>query len=419
MKICIFCRYFYPHIGGNETQAMNLALQLIEQGVEVLVITARHDKTLPKFEQYQGINIYRVRYLSLYKLARNILTSIKSKLHKTPAEATDSPDSSNTAQVSAARNMFRRVNKLVEEYTFMWSATSSMRKNQDKFDLIHSQMLLNYGYMALRAGGKLHKAVLIKDATLGGLSLVELQPFVDKKRELLRTKGNFVAISSMIAENFKTQGIKDNQIFKITNGIDISGIEKKDNFEAEANTVLFAGNFWQGEIKGLDVLIRAIGLVVQTNPSVKLRIAGKGNENIYKALAIRYGCANNVEFLGQVKNMDPEYRRNAIFVLPSRQEGMSNSVLEAMSYGMPCIVTDVSGVRDQIDNGTEGLIVPVENFTAMADAMRFMLNNPQQARQMGQKAKIKVIEKFDMRVVTQQIINVYQNLIATNGTTRP
>ena len=414
MKICIFCRYFYPHIGGNETQAMNLALNLIKQKIKVIVVTARYDKILPKFEQYNGIDIYRVNIFSPYKIAQNILQHFKTQLYKTPTKIINNNDDSHT-KISTIRYIFRWINNLSEEYSFMWNSTNLMRKNCNKFDLIHSQMLCNYGYMALRAGRKLHKAVLIKDATLGGLSLVKLQPFVSKKRELLKTQGHFVAISSMIADNFQKQGIKNNQIFKITNGIDISKIETKNNFKADTNSILFAGNFWQGEIKGLDILIKAIGIITQTNKSVKLRIAGQGNKYIYITLAKQCDCLNNIEFLGQIKNMDIEYRKNAIFVLPSRQEGMSNAILEAMSYGMPCIATDVSGVRDQINHRIEGLIVPVNNHIAMANAINFMLEHPREAREMGLNAKRKIINKFDMEVITKQTINVYQKLITDNG----
>ena len=107
-----------------------------------------------------------------------------------------------------------------------------------------------------------------------------------------------------------------------------------------------------------------------------------------------------------------------LFVLPSRQEGMSNATLEAMSYGMPCVVTDVSGSSDQIENGKEGLIVPVESFQDMANAICYLLDNPERAKEMGQAAKHKILEKFDIAVLARDVVDVYCRLISQMNNNR-
>lgn len=407
MKVCLFSRHFYPHVGGNETQTMLLALELIRQGIKVMIVTGRIDQSYSKYEEYKGIKIYRVSCTPLYSFIKKILVLKKRKRVSSGSEIGDISNSS-----SFIRNRIVNLISLLDQYIFMWNSFKVLKRHKNEYDLIHSQILLNYGYMALCAGLRNQKPVLIKDASLGGLDNISLKPNVNKKREKLRKFAYFVAISSKIASNLLQQGVPKRRIFRITNGVDIENIALKNNLDASPNTILYVGNFWQGQIKGLDVLLQALGIVVQTNPDVKLLVAGKGNINCYRKIAFEHNCDRNIEFLGQVMDMDKLYRSCMIFVLPSRQEGMSNATLEAMSFGMPCVVTDVSGSSDQIENGKEGLIVPVEKFQEMAKAICYLLDNPERAKEMGQAAKNKILEKFDITVVATDIIGIYYQLIS-------
>lgn len=415
LRICLFCRYFYPHVGGNETQAMNLALELINNGHKVMIVTGKPDETYKDYEFYKGMHIYRVKFYSIYKVYSLFVNIFRRGLRSDVAQSKMSITSSSSQQTKT-KSLFRqkvvKINEWVEHYTFMIATTNFLKKHKGEIDLIHSQMLYNFGYMALRAGKMINKPVLIKDASLGGLAKVNLQPKVLSKREFLRKNGYFVAVSTQIAENFQSQGIEKSRIAQIYNGIDITEIDKRNNDNAYPETILYVGNFYQGEIKGLDILIMAMSKVVVKFPSVILNVAGKGDIDFYKTLAKQYGCENNINFLGSVSDTSSLYRNNAIFVLPSRQEGMSNAVLEAMSYGMPCVITDVSGARDQIEDRLEGLVVPIGNFDVLADALSFMLANPQEAKHMGSLAKRKIIKCFDMKVIARQIINIYRKLLS-------
>lgn len=407
MKVCLFCRHFYPHVGGNETQTMHLALELIKQGIEVMVVTGRIDKSYDKYEECKGIKIYRVTCNPFYLLIKRISGIVRRKTSISIIEK-----NSVNVEINSFRKKVVHLIYLLDEYVFMWNSLNLLKRHKSEYDLIHSQMLLNYGYMALCAGLKNQKPVLIKDASLGGLDHVTLKPNIQRKKEKLRKYAYFVAISSKIAENLSQQEVPEKNIFKIVNGINIENIDLKNNFNAIPNTLLYVGNFWQGKIKGLDVLIRALSILVQRYPDVKLLVAGKGNIDYYLQLALEYKCSSNVEFLGQVNDVDKLYRQCEIFVLPSRQEGMSNATLEAMSYGIPCVVTDVSGSSDQIENGKEGLIVPVEAYKEMAEALCYMLDNPDKAKEMGRAAKRKILTKFDISIVTTDIIGVYHKLVS-------
>lgn len=413
VRICMFCRYFYPSIGGNETQALLLAKELITQGVSVMVVTSRINSTYKKEELYEGIKIYRVAELS--ELIRGIkkITN-RFGLTKQKEAVITVANLGCREDKTHAYSKLSKLSNLINISYFKFNALRKLKAECRNYDLIHSQMLGQIGYIALRGALDNRKSILIKDATLGGLDLVNVGFNVNKQRKLLKEKANFVAISNRIYDNFIMQGIDKSRLFQISNGIDIANITNKNNFNARFGTVLFVGNFWQGEIKGLDILLRAMGKVVSKYNKVRLLIVGEGNIEHYKEIAKMAGVLDNVCFLGPVKNMDSIYRSHSIFVLPSRSEGMSNATLEAMSYGMACVVSDVSGSSDLIENGKEGLIIPIGDLTAMAKAIIEMLDDTERARLMGNAAKEKICRKFDIRIVATKYIKVYKEI--TNST---
>lgn len=409
MRVCLFCHHFYPHLGGNETQSLLLARELTVQGVEVMVVTARINQSYLKYEEYDGIKIYRVGELGeLIKGIKRFTNRLGlTKADEIKAETSAQPKAATVDQTSKLRLFADQLNMLYLKF----NAVRKMSSERANYDLIHSQMLSNVGYIALRAGLRSKKPVLIKDATLGGLSLVKSGFRLDRQRRLLREKANFVAISSRIYDNLLSQGISSDHIFRISNGINISTIDSKSNSEAMSGTLLYVGNFWQGDIKGLDILIQAMGAVVAKHSQVRLSIAGEGDIEPYMKIARSVGADSNIDYLGQVKDVSSLYATHSVFILPSRSEGMSNATLEAMSYGMPCVVSDVSGSSDQIDSGTEGLIVPVGDSHSLALAIIEMLDNPMIARKMGDAAKEKIRREFDIKVTTAQYIKVYKQLI--------
>lgn len=404
LKVCIFCRYFYPSVGGNETQALLLAKELVAQGVAVMVIAARINKTYKREEVYKGIKIYRVGELSsLIKNVKQVITMLRLFGRSKVVSQVD-----NGIKVQSASRL-SVLSDFINISYFKFNALRKLRLENKNYDLIHSQMLGQIGYIALRGALNNNKPILIKDATLGGLELVNVGLYINRQRKLLRDNANFVAISTQIYNNLISQGIDKNRIFRISNGIDIRNVEK-NNLEATPYTLLYVGNYWQGAIKGLDLLLRAMGEVLARHHRVRLSIAGSGDVEYYKNIAREAGALDHVDFCGSVKDMDLMYRSHSIFILPSRSEGMSNATLEAMSYGMPCVVSDVSGSMDQIENGKEGLIVPIDNSHAIAVAVIELLDNPIKARLMGDAAKEKIRQIFDIRITTVEHIKVYKKI---------
>ena len=104
------------------------------------------------------------------------------------------------------------------------------------------------------------------------------------------------------------------------------------------------------------------------------------------------------------------YQSCNCLILPSRGEGLSNVLLEAMAMELPIIATRVSGTVDVVDNGENGILIPPGSSQALADAMLTIARNPDLARSVGRRARQKVIQSFSLESVAHQYSALYQQL---------
>lgn len=149
-----------------------------------------------------------------------------------------------------------------------------------------------------------------------------------------------------------------------------------------------------GTEKAHDVLIEAFARIAPLYPDVDLLIVGEGArraalENLVDAL----GLKGRVYMPGAIKNPFPILSKAKIFTLPSRFEGFPNALTEAMALGLPCVASRFSGVEDIIRDGDNGLLVPMEDSEALAQAIATLLQYPDKAASIGQSAR-RVTEEF-------------------------
>ncbi len=169
-------------------------------------------------------------------------------------------------------------------------------------------------------------------------------------------------------------------------------------------------------VKGHDVFIRAAATVVQQYPKVSFSIAGDVLEPAYFAelqtLVRDLGLAHHVRFDGEVTNLRQHLRAADIFVLPSRSEGFSNAILEAMASSLPVVATDVGGNREAVEEGISGFLVPPEDPDALSAAILRLLSDPFQAKAMGVAGRTLVAERFTTEAMMNQIAGAYRNLLS-------
>jgi GalNAc-alpha-(1->4)-GalNAc-alpha-(1->3)-diNAcBac-PP-undecaprenol alpha-1,4-N-acetyl-D-galactosaminyltransferase len=168
------------------------------------------------------------------------------------------------------------------------------------------------------------------------------------------------------------------------------------------NTILAVGRL-NDTLKGFDLLIESFAQIKDLG--WRLVFAG-GDENgeHLKNLAREKNVEDQIDFLGKVKNIDEVYAKAGIFVIPSRSEGFPNALCEAMAAGVPCISFDfVAGPSDIIIDGITGVLVENGNTTLLADQIRKLILNPQQRKELSERA-IQVKEQYDADKICNDIL---------------
>jgi glycosyltransferase involved in cell wall biosynthesis len=168
-------------------------------------------------------------------------------------------------------------------------------------------------------------------------------------------------------------------------------------------------------VKGHDIFIKAAAVVVQKFPDVEFSIAGEVLEPAYfkelEELVRELNLAGHFRFDSGVSNLREYLSAADIFVLPSRSEGFSNAIIEAMAASLPVVATDVGGNAEAVQDGVSGFIVPTEDVAALSSAMIRLLSDPSKTKEMGAAGRERVKERFTIDAMMNQITNVYTGLL--------
>src|ERR1700722_1328491 len=235
-------------------------------------------------------------------------------------------------------------------------------------------------------------------------------------RLMARAPDRVVAVSEQVRRHcIEVDGIKPSRVQTIYNGLDLADWSSISEAAKHAGEVLVAtvGNIRR--VKGHDVFIRAAASVAAQFRKVTFSIAGDVLEPDYfaelQALVRDLNLPDRFRFAGGVKDLREHLATADVFVLPSRSEGFSNAIVEAMAASLPVVATNVGGNAEAVQDGVSGVIVPPEDSGALAAAIVHLLSNPAKARQMGAEGKRLVAEKFTTEAMMTQIINVYGSLL--------
>jgi glycosyltransferase involved in cell wall biosynthesis len=150
-----------------------------------------------------------------------------------------------------------------------------------------------------------------------------------------------------------------------------------EDLPKQSNSILYIGRI--AKRKGIDFLIRSMPFVVRAIPDVQLTVGGKGSElERMKSLVRKLGLDRNVTFLGFVADdrLNTLYNQAQCVVVPSVFEGFGITVIEALAAGTRVVGTDVDGIREILNSGEYGRLVPYGDHHALADAIIAELNEP-------------------------------------------
>lgn len=231
-------------------------------------------------------------------------------------------------------------------------------------------------------------------------------------RLLVRNSDRVVAVSAAVAAHGRQLGARDDGIRVVPNGVDVETFVPSSD-PSTGQDILFVGRLVRN--KGPQCLIEALPSVLESHPDASLRIVGTGpcRETLGDRVT-ELGLEDRVDFLGFVDSVAQEMRAADIFCRPSLSEGMPLTLLEAMASGLPSVVTAVGGVPDVVTNRENGLLVAEPRSDQVASALDFLLANPTTADRIGTAAREYVVEHHSWTRRTQNIIDIYDELVETD-----
>jgi glycosyltransferase involved in cell wall biosynthesis len=214
------------------------------------------------------------------------------------------------------------------------------------------------------------------------------------------------------------------RVVTIPNGVDLvpataapdrSAARARLGFDRGAGLVVSVGHIRQ--IKGYDVLLRAAANVCKVMPEVVFAVAGDNHEPVHlqklHTLADTLGMGARFRFLGPVEDVRPLLHAADVYCLPSRTEGLSNALLEAMACELPCVATRVGGNPEVVVEGKTGYLVESEDEESIAASILGLLRDPAAARRMGSEGRRIVEENFTTQAMMKRLVDSYERLLCS------
>lgn len=244
-------------------------------------------------------------------------------------------------------------------------------------------------------------------------------------RIINQVTNKIVAVAEAVKEKtIKMESLKSDKALTIYNGVDTIKFSKS---KEHRKIIRLEFNIFEGEIvigtvanlkptKGYPTLLRAFREIIKYYKNVTWMITGKWLKEsrnlkweIEEAL-IQYKIEQKVIFTGPRDDIPAILNAHDLFVLPSYDEGFSNSILEAMSCGKPVVTTDVGGNCEVIENMKDGIIVPPGNVLELVKAVKYLIDRPEESKKIGVLARKKVLSKFSVEKMVKNWSHFYENV---------
>jgi glycosyltransferase involved in cell wall biosynthesis len=376
LRVVVITHGFYPRIGGAERLVASVSPLLQQRGVDVHILTRRLPGA-PAREVFDGIPLYRLPVPGPKALASLSFTL-------------------------AALPLILRL----------------------KPGLIHAHELISPATTAILAGSLLGCPVIAtvhRSGPPGDVMRMRSRPLGRLRMRWLRGRiDRFVVISRAIDGELAAEGVPERKRVWISNGVDVRrffplgaaeklALRRRLQLSPQAVLAVFTGRL--APEKQIDALVEVWPELQARFPQAGLLVVGSGPEEAaLKTLAARCVPGDSIRWLGAQDEVAPFLQASDFFVLPSRAEGLSVALLEAMACALPAAATDVGGARDVIIDGQNGRLVPPGDKQALCDALLAMLADEANRLRMGRAARQSIQAGFSLENTADQLYALYQEV---------
>ena len=371
---------FHPVVGGAEKVCQTLSKRFMEKGIAVTILTQYRDG-LPEHEVIDGISVYR-----------------KMK----------------------GWHPFGLV--------YMFSVLSFLIKNRGRFDVIQCFGLFLFIPPAVLMKYLCGKKVVLRllcSGDCGDFAGIKQLPFKRLIIAAAKRCDRIIYLSHAIQYELLEHHFPPEKLVCIPNGVDVERFVPLERSGCQGSkNICFVGRIEAQ--KGLEFLMRAMAIITSRDSDVTLTLVGEGQQRAaLEGLARGLALGQRVVFTGLVENVLPYYHSARVFVLPSLSEGMSSSLLEAMSCGLPVVTTLVGGSKEIVDAslevekmapasyhvGERGILIYPADVDGMAEALLKLLHDDSLSGRLGEKAQAYIRSRFSQEYVVGEYIHLYHQLI--------
>jgi L-malate glycosyltransferase len=377
--VVMFCPQFRPIVGGAERQAEKLALALAESGLAVKILTPRLDDESPRSEIASAMTIERFPLIDLSR-----------------------------------RYPFPGVAVLNIPY-MLWQVVRAVKPHLQGAQVLHCHLASLQTTGAALAGRFAGVHVLCKAAMADQRSdLGEIEktgatgPLVAwLARMLIQT---WVATTAAVEDALIRAGVERRRIVRIPNGTESQHAAVEREPLCKVRRFLYLGRLSSNIDRDIPTLIAAFDALAAVYPDIELALVG-GGDLLEEVRRIAQGCAARSRiYLPGFDAPAPWLGWADCFVLPSKREGLSNALLEAMAAGLPCIANDIGPNREVLNDGKAGILVPMGDRHALEQAMRRMIDDSALAMHYARMAGARVKQCYSIESVASLYGQLYRSL---------
>jgi glycosyltransferase involved in cell wall biosynthesis len=223
-----------------------------------------------------------------------------------------------------------------------------------------------------------------------------------------------IAISESIRQQLESAGIPGPRIRVVYEGLDLGPPPSRSPRAAGAARPMVVGTVaHMSAEKGHRYLVEAAALIPRVHSRVRFVIVGDGAcRQAVERQVDSLGLGPCFEFAGFRTDTARWLESFDLFVLPSLSEGLSSAILSAMAAALPVVATEVGGIPELVEAGNNGLLVAPGDARALADAITFMADHPEEAERMGARGRRRMEERFTLERKIAETEQICERLIA-------